>query len=33
VPIALYDKKSNGAKSYKDLAGLIIKANSNKEDK
>jgi len=33
MPIALYDKKSNGAKSYKDLAGLIIKANSKKEEK
>ena len=32
MPIALYDKKSNGAKSYKDLAGLIIKANLKKEE-
>lgn len=31
IPIALYDKKSNGAKSYKDLANLIIKANEKKE--
>lgn len=30
IPIALYDKKSNGAKSYKSLAGLVIKANENK---
>jgi len=27
VPIALYDKKSKGTKSYKDLANCVIKMN------
>ena len=27
VPIALYDKKSKGTKSYKDLASCVIKMN------